>query len=164
MPYGAVAHRNVPRQRALFPLRQRPNRRQTPRVSVGGLAVFLCRFAPWRAKRSPLSTRHAEKTGRAPGSLQKLATVSTPWRRKVRPEPNVVAQWRSRAYHLSTAQLSRAVHVVLLRALPLERGAKEKFRLPLSGVPRACRLQCNSSLRRKRLCLIALRSSTFHYP
>ena len=46
MPYGAVAHRNVPRQRALFPLRQRPNRRQTPRVSVGGLAVF---FVPVRA-------------------------------------------------------------------------------------------------------------------
>lgn len=46
MPNGAVAHRNVPRQRALFPLRQRPNRRQTPRVSVGGLAVF---FVPVRA-------------------------------------------------------------------------------------------------------------------
>ena len=109
-------------------------------------------------------TQHAEENGRAPGSLQKLATVSTPWRRKVRPEPNVVAQWRSRAHHLSTAQLSRAVHVVLLRALPLERGAKENFRLPLSGVPRACRLQCNSFLHSKRLCLIALRSSTIHYP
>ena len=46
MPYGAAAHRNVPRQRALFSLRQRPNRRQTPRVSVGGLAVF---FVPVRA-------------------------------------------------------------------------------------------------------------------
>ena len=40
MLYGAVAHRNVPKQRALFPLCQRPNRRQTPCVSVGGLAVF----------------------------------------------------------------------------------------------------------------------------
>lgn len=125
---------------------------------------FLCRFAPWRAKRSPLSTRHAEKNGRDPGSLQKLATVSTPWRRKVRHEPNVVAQWRSRAQHLSTAQLSRAVHVVLSRALSLGKGSKREFRLPLSEAPRACRLQCNSFSRSKRLCLVALRSSTIHYP
>lgn len=126
---------------------------------------FLCAGSSHRGQNAALCRLGMpKKNGRAPGSLQKLATVSTPWRRKVRPEPNVVAQWRSRAHHLSTAQLSRAVHVVLLRALPLERGAKENFRLPLSGVPRACRLQCNSFLHSKRLCLIALRSSTIHYP
>ena len=48
MPYGAVAHRNVPKQRVLFPLPNGQTADRHPRVSVGGLAVFLCRFAHLR--------------------------------------------------------------------------------------------------------------------
>jgi len=45
MPYGAVAHRNVPKQRALFPL---PNGQTAARQPVGaaGVSLFFCAGSP----------------------------------------------------------------------------------------------------------------------
>ena len=57
----AMRHNSAP-----IPIQQRPNRRPTPCVSVGGLAVFVHRFAPSRGKLRSLACSPCRKSARCP--------------------------------------------------------------------------------------------------